>query len=140
MTKLEKNLVALEDMASSELVDQWTQVVGTEAPKVAPHLLKGLLAQHLQEKRFGKVPALVLRELKRLAASDDPGAAPRRNIPISAGTRLVREWNGQTIVVDVVEDGFQYAGQKWNSLSKIARHVTGTHWSGPRFFGLTAYG
>ena len=53
---------------------------------------------------------------------------------------LVRECNGQTITVEVLEEGFAYAGRTWNSLSEIARHVTGAHWSGPRFFGLTGNG
>jgi hypothetical protein len=52
----------------------------------------------------------------------------------------VREWNGQTITVEFVEDGFAYAEKSWRSLSEIAQHVTGAHWSGPRFFGLTRNG
>jgi hypothetical protein len=55
------------------------------------------------------------------------------------GTRLVREWNGRTITVEVSDSGFVHAGRSWRSLSEIARHVTGAHWSGPRFFGLTSH-
>jgi hypothetical protein len=52
----------------------------------------------------------------------------------------VREWNGRTISVEVLDDGFAYANRVWRSLSEIARHVTGARWSGPRFFGLTGHG
>jgi hypothetical protein len=52
------------------------------------------------------------------------------------GTRLVREWRGRTHTVVVTEDGFEYAGQAFKSLTKIAHAITGAHWSGPRFFGL----
>ena len=52
------------------------------------------------------------------------------------GTRLVREWNGRTHVVDVSEDGFAFDGKTYRSLSAIAKRITGAHWSGPRFFGL----
>jgi hypothetical protein len=52
------------------------------------------------------------------------------------GTRLVREWNGRTHVVDVSEDGFVFDGKTYRSLSAIAKRITGAHWSGPRFFGL----
>ena len=55
---------------------------------------------------------------------------------LSPGTRLMREWNGRTYVVDVVEGGFVLDGRTYRSLSAVAIHVTGTHWSGPRFFGL----
>ncbi|MFN3226046.1 MAG: DUF2924 domain-containing protein [Hyphomicrobiales bacterium] len=55
---------------------------------------------------------------------------------LSPGTRLMREWNGRTYVVDVVEGGFVLDGRKYTSLSAVAIYITGTHWSGPRFFGL----
>lgn len=61
-------------------------------------------------------------------------AAPKPSI--AAGSRLAREWNGKTHVVDVTDDGFFYAGKTYRSLSAIARAITGARWSGPRFFGL----
>jgi hypothetical protein len=66
----------------------------------------------------------------------------RRSLPVvpiptfRPGTRLVREWNGRTHVVDVSEDGFVFDGKTYGSLSAIAKRITGAHWSGPRFFGL----
>lgn len=61
---------------------------------------------------------------------------PKERQPVLPGARLIREWNGNSHVVDVVDDGFIYAGSRFKSLSKIAREITGTNWSGPRFFGL----
>ena len=55
---------------------------------------------------------------------------------LKPGAKLVREWHGDTHSVLVLEDGFEYRGKRHRSLSKIARAITGAHWSGPRFFGL----
>ena len=111
-----------------------------DAPRVPLSVLRHMLAQRLQEGRHGGVPALVLRELARVASEGNAGAAPPPRPSLTPGTRLIREWNGHTISVDVLEDGFAYADRTWRSLSEIARHVTDAHWSGPRFFGLTANG
>ncbi len=60
----------------------------------------------------------------------------KRHLDIAEGTRLVREWHGLNHIVEVESDGFRYEGRKYSSLSEIAREITGTRWSGPRFFGL----
>ena len=57
---------------------------------------------------------------------------------LKPGARLVREWHGRTHTVTVTEDGFEYAGTVYASLSTIAKKITGAHWSGPRFFGVSA--
>jgi Protein of unknown function (DUF2924) len=57
-------------------------------------------------------------------------------LSLKPGARLVREWDGRTHTVTVTEDGFEYAGKNYPSLTKIAQKITGAHWSGPRFFGL----
>ena len=67
-------------------------------------------------------------------------AAPRTAVTPSPGTRLIREWNGQTIAVEVRDDGYVWDDEVYRSLSEIARLVTGAHWSGPRFFGLRRHG
>ena len=63
-----------------------------------------------------------------------------RQVTLRAGTRLVREWNGRTISVEVVDDHFVWNDAPYRSLSEVARAVTGTRWSGPRFFGIVARG
>jgi hypothetical protein len=76
-----------------------------------------------------------LQRLTEEIASDPH--ANLRDIPcIKPGTRLIREWRGETHKVTVTAEGFAYGGKRYKSLSKIARLITGTRWSGPRFFGL----
>ena len=141
MTRLEKNLVALATMSPAQMVERWAALDDEVAPTVPPALLRRLLAQRLQEKRFGKLPLLVARELERVVAPGPSAAEPvRKAIALSIGTRLIREWNGQTVAVEVVEGGFQWNEHVWRSLSEIACEVTGAHWSGPRFFGLLRRG
>lgn len=62
--------------------------------------------------------------------------APRSRRRLAPGARLMREWNGKTYVVDVIEEGFVFQAKVHKSLTAIAHQITGTHWSGPRFFGL----
>jgi hypothetical protein len=64
------------------------------------------------------------------------GAAKRFRPQVKPGTRLMREWQGRTYEVVVLDDGFSWQGTRCNSLSAIARKITGTAWSGPLFFGL----
>ena len=68
----------------------------------------------------------------------DAHASPAPRAAVKAGTRLVREWNGETHTVLVHADGVEWRGQRYRSLSVVAREITGAHWSGPRFFGLTS--
>lgn len=140
MTRLNDELAALASLSPAQLREKWTGTEGGASPSVPPALLRRLVAQRLQERRHGALPALVARELVRVASQG--GAAPPLSpkVQLTPGTRLVREWNGRTITVEVLEAGFAYADRTWRSLSEIARHVTGAHWSGPRFFGLTANG
>jgi hypothetical protein len=96
-----------------------------------------LLAQRLQEKRHGTLPLLVARELERVGSVSGPVPEPsRKAVVLAPGTRLIREWNGRTITVEVRERSFSWEERTYRSLSEIARAVTGAHWSGPRFFGL----
>jgi hypothetical protein len=140
MSRLDEQLDSLASLSPAQLREQWSNVEGSTPPSVPLPLLCRLVAQRLQERRHGSLPALVARELARVA-QDGPGSEPARpRLELTPGTRLVREWNGQTISVEVLEEGFSCADRTWRSLSEIARHVTGAHWSGPRFFGLTSNG
>lgn len=73
-------------------------------------------------------------------SANGPDIEPKSTKPrcgrVSPGTRLVRDWNGKTHVVDVIEEGFVFQAKVHKSLTAIARQITGAHWSGPRFFGL----
>lgn len=81
------------------------------------------------------LPAPTRRALEQIVAG---GAAKDVVVhPAKPGTHYVREWNGRTYLVEASSDGFEMDGRTWPSLSAIAKHITGTTWSGPRFFGLT---
>ena len=137
MSWLDDDIAALAEIPPAQLREPWETMEGSPAPALAPPLLRRLLAQRLQERRHGGLPALVRRELLRIAEGEPAQPLPQARPQLAPGTRLVREWNGRTITVEVHDDGFRHAGRNWRSLSEIARHVTGAHWSGPRFFGLT---
>jgi hypothetical protein len=97
-----------------------------------------ILAYRLQEKAYGGLKASTRKRLMRLAADleRDPQAQPSPAQRIKAGTKLIREWRGETHEVTVIDRGFEYRGKQWDSVSEIAREITGSRWSGPLFFGL----
>lgn len=111
------------------LRDEWRKRYG-EAPKMrSTELLARLLAWKIQADAFGGLDAKTIRLLTRESL-----AMPRPQL--APGTRLDRDWQGHRYEVDVLEDGFAYAGQTYRSLSEVARAITGTRWNGWRFFGL----
>lgn len=137
--KLEAALKSLATLSPEQLRQSWSDLSGINLPNASPSLLQHLIAHKLQEKAFGKLPAYIERELNRLSGKGE-ATVPMlpRGGPILPGTRFVREWNGKTIAVQATEKGFEWNDETYRSLSEIARKVTGAHWSGPRFFGLTA--
>lgn len=140
MSKVDAIIAAMPAMQRSEVEAQWNKLGAGEAPRLPDPLFRRLTAQMLQERRYGDVPAIIRRELARLAEAE-PETAEKSRPPImpirlSDGTRLIREWNGRTIEVLVRDDIFEWEGRFYKSLSHIAREVTGAHWSGPRFFGM----
>lgn len=139
MSRIANDLAALATMSPVQLKERWVEVERSASPNLPPPLLRRLLAYRLQERRFGGLPAAVVRELERTGQSKN-SSPPRSAVSLTPGARLVREWNGHTITVEVSEDGFWWKDRLWRSLSEIAGEVTGTHWSGPRFFGLTRRG
>ena len=127
-------------MSPAQLREAWSAAGFGPVPNLATNILRRLLAQQLQERRHGRLPALVARELER--SSQRRGAVPRPSprTALTPGTRLIREWQGRTIAVEVTETGFVWDDKNWRSLSEIACEVTGAHWSGPGFFGLNRRG
>ena len=108
------------------------------APDLSPSLLARGIAYRLQERVHGglsrsteKHLANVARRLARTGSVDDPHA-----VSLKPGTQLVRSWNGTVYKVLIGDDGFEFDGRRYESLSQIAREITGAHWSGPRFFGV----
>lgn len=136
---LKTELAALATMTPAQLTVRWMEDGAWSAPKLPAPLLRRLIAQRLQERRLGGLSATRVRELER-AGLGEPVPSRRQAIPLAPGASLIREWNGQTITVEVRAGGFWWNERTWRSLSQIARTVTGAHWSGPRFFGLERSG
>lgn len=127
MSKIDDRLAALADMSPPALRKEWERAYGMPAPRISADLLRMGIAYRLQEKMHGGLSRTSTTTLK---ASLEQGPT------IRPGTRLVRSWNGRSVTVQVTENGFLYEDREFASLSAIAREVTGTNWSGPRFFGL----
>jgi hypothetical protein len=157
--ELADQLAAIPILAMPELVERWRELGLGEPPRLPLNLLQRLLAQLLQEQVYGGLSAKAIRQLDAAASAAATDTAkgvlagsstasqqlwrspsPSRLVTLTAGTRLVREWNGRTISVEVVGDGFVWNDAPYRSLSEIARAVTGTRWSGPRFFGIVGRG
>jgi hypothetical protein len=122
-----------------ELREEWRRLYKTDA---SPHLSRKLLiravAYRMQEVALGGLRPEPLRQLRQLAQEvKQTGEGEKRFRPqLKPGTRLMREWQGRTYEVVVLDDGFSWKGAHYRSLSAIARKITGTAWSGPLFFGL----
>ena len=138
--RVNHELARLEVIGQVELQLAWEEQESTRAPNIGTGLLRRLLAHRLQERHLGGLPAVISRELDRAASVSARQAVHAPQPVLTPGARLIREWQGRTISVTVTEAGFVYDGRDRRSLSETAREVTGAHWSGPRFFGLTGRG
>lgn len=127
---IEAEVAALEAMGLEELRAVWRGRYGQPPKLRSPRMLRLNLAWRLQADAFGGLDAETKRRLRR------GGAGGTAADQLQPGVRLIREWKGVPHEVVVEEGGFRYQGKAWKSLSEIARHISGTRWNGPRFFGL----
>jgi Protein of unknown function (DUF2924) len=129
---------ALDDASLDELRCEWRRLYRSEPPRISRDLLIRGVGYRLQEIQHGGLGKSTRRKLKTLAKMfrTEGRVAPDPGLSLKPGARLVREWHGRTHTVTVTEDGFEYSGTTYPSLTKIAKKITGAHWSGPRFFGL----
>ncbi len=125
---------ALLKAERSVLVTRWTDLFdAVPPPRLSQSMMARILACELQWEASGQTRSAIVRKLDQVIAG---GAS---NKPVAGtGQRLVRDWNGRRHVVDVTEEGYVWQGRRFRSLSAIAREITGTKWSGPRFFGVAA--
>ena len=135
---VEAEVDRLRTMRIAELRALWRAKFKSDPPAAfGPDLLRRSIAYRIQEAAYGGLDPATARLLKQLMAqyAKMPGkiVLPRR---IKPGAILVREWKGDSHRVTVLEDGYAYQGRTYDSLSVIARLITGTRWNGPRFFGL----
>lgn len=117
----------------------WQDVHGRSPPRgLGRNLLVRALEWEAQARTCGGMTPRIERELTRLARQlGQSGELDLdRQVTLKPGTRLVREWQGRTIRVNVLSEGFEHKGRVYPSLSQLATVLTGTRWSGPRFFGL----
>jgi len=129
----------LADRSTPELQAEWRRLYRTDPPtRLSRDLLLRAVAHRMQERVHGGLSTVLKRRLDALAAELDAKGASEfgPSAVLKPGTRLVREWHGRAHAVIVLEDGFEYQGQRYPSLSKIATLITGTRWSGPVFFGV----
>lgn len=139
--ELPTRLATLGTMERDHLVAEWRRLLRVNPPdRIRRELLELAVAWKLQEKALGGLKKAVATELRGLAeALAITGDIRRAKTPkLKPGARLVREWGGVTHEVTVVDGGDLWNGEVWKSLSAIAEEITGAHWSGPRFFGLTS--
>jgi hypothetical protein len=119
---------------------EWRRLYHSNAPKISRDLLVLALGYSFQEVEHGGLGKASRRKLQTIAKAlrKTGRVGPLPSLSLKPGSRLVREWHGRAHTVTVTEDGFEYAGTSYPSLTKIAKKITGAHWSGPRFFGLPA--
>ena len=133
-------LAALKTTPTPDLKAQWRELFGSEPPPFNRQYLVSRLAYRIQELAYGGLKPETIRRLEKLGEDLDGGNPIKRRIrtdikPIT-GTRLLREWQGVEQIVTVTADGFEWQGRPYQSLSSIARAITGTRWNGWVFFGL----
>jgi hypothetical protein len=135
---IERELDRFKLLGLEELRLEWRRLYHSEPPKISRDLLFLALGYKLQEVEHGGLGKSTRRKLQTIAKAlrITGRVGPMPNLSPKPGARLIREWHGRTRSVTVTEDGFEYAGTSYPSLSKIAKKITGAHWSGPRFFGL----
>jgi hypothetical protein len=136
MSVLDQQIEALRSLGTAALRQEWVRVWKEPAPRLGHDLLRRGIAWKLQEQAYGGLPRAAARELERFAHLVERGRPLGLERIAKPGTRLVRQWRGRTFHVAVMDDGFLYDDRRYVSLSQIAQVITGTKWSGPRFFGL----
>ncbi len=137
--KRESDIGRLKGFNRTELLDEWQAQFGEPAPawRSAEHIRR-TIAWRIQESTFGGLSPDTKQKLRQLARAfkRNPNHQFRPNLDLKPGTLLEREWEGVRHRVRTLDEGFEYSGERFASLSEVARKITGTRWSGPLFFGL----
>ena len=136
---LADRLAVLPTLGVGDLRLEWRRLFRAEPPRLSRDIMTRAIAYRLQEITQGGLSKVTQRRLTTLAnqLETDGRIAPLPGPRIKPGSRLVREWRARTHTVSVTDDGFEFQGKTYRSLTKIAFDITGAKWSGPRFFGLT---
>jgi hypothetical protein len=136
---VEAEIARLGDLGLAELKTKWQDLYGRPAPRFFRRklLIRGL-AHQMQVQVYGGLSEDVKRRVREIAAAAREGTFDAADLEprIKPGTKLIRTWQKATHEVVAIEDGFVWRGQRYTSLSAIAKTITGTSWNGWRFFGL----
>ena len=134
--RISAEIAALASLGIRDLKSRWRAWYDTEPPaRISRELLTSAIAYRLQEREFGGLAPATRRLLEGVAADRSSRRLVARARKVAPGALLIREWRGAAHQVTVHHDGV-YRGQRYGSLSEVARLITGTRWSGPLFFGL----
>ena len=140
MNSVAARVAAVGTMSPTTLKLAWTKQFGSEPPDWPPSLMARAITYAMQAKSPGGLSKRVTKYLDRVADALEARAASDSVAAITtviAGTRMVREWHGRIYHVEAMRDGrFLFEGTPYRSLTQIARQITGSGWSGPRFFGV----
>jgi hypothetical protein len=134
-------VAALKTTPTPALKTQWRELFASEPPPYNRRFLESRLAYRIQELAYGGLKKETRERLEALGEALDGGNIAGRKARVDhdrpiAGTRLIREWQGVEHCVTVLQDGYEYQGRPYKSLSAVARSITGTRWNGWTFFGL----
>ncbi len=141
-TAIITQVAELPTLPTPKLKAMWRELTGTEPPPYNRTFLVKRLAYRIQELAFGGLSVQAERRLDDLVDELDGKKKPKAKdmtAPI-VGTKLIREWQGVMQEVTALADGFEWQGRRYQSLSAVARAITGTRWNGPLFFGLRKHG
>ena len=136
--KLSEQIAALPSLNKAQLLAIWAENFSKDPPpNLRKELMVPILAYRMQEREFGGLSHTARRRLQEVAVSlrTDKPSQERPDSAPQTGTRLLRVWRGETHEVIAKGSGYEYRGETYSSLSRIAREITGTRWSGPLFFG-----
>ena len=137
--RLSEQIATLPSLNKVQLITIWAENFNKDPPpNLRKELMVPILAYRMQEREFGGLSHGARRRLREVAASlrTDKPTQERADSAPQTGTRLLRMWHGETHEVIATGNGYLYRGQSYSSLSRIARLITGTRWSGPLFFGV----
>jgi hypothetical protein len=135
-SELSGKIAGLPELTTAQLREEWRRLYRSQPPRLSRDLLIRTIAYRMQELAHGGPSKATMRKLLSSAKKLETNGSVACDAGVRPGTRLVREWHGKLHTVSVTKEGFEYAGRRYASLSKIAHAITGAHWSGPRFFGL----
>lgn len=135
MKSITRQIIDLQNKSSEEMRDIYKSLFDEPLPHNASHLnLRTKIAYRMQELALGGLSDNVKDKLNKLAQGISTNI--RKHSDLMVGTKIQRQWNGNIYEVEVLRDGFEYQGQKFKSLTAVAKKITGSHWNGPKFFKL----